>query len=1277
MRRRTSLLALLALLASILPLTTATAAAQEGPAPAVVISQVYGGGGNSGATYTHDFVELFNAGDAPADISNWSVQYASSTGSSWQVTNLGADRTLAPGQYLYVQQAAGAGGSTTFPPDVVGGSAMAGGAGKVALVDSTTALTGTCPLADTIDFVGYGAAANCSEGSGPTATLSNTTSAQRLEDGCVDTDDNAADFTTDAPAPRNSSSEFNPCGGAEARLVISQVYGGGGQVATSPFRNDYVELFNAGGTAADVSGMSLQYGSATGNFGSSGALVTTLAGSIEPGGYLLVGLASGGANGELLPTPDVTGSTNASATTGKFALAEGTTALGCGATTATPNPCTGEDLERIVDLVGFGTSGTFEGSGPAPAPSNTTAIFRADGGCQDTDDNAADFSTGAPAPRNSESPTNLCTPVTDAPIVTECPSTVTVARGSTVAEPVSASDEDDAVTEAAITSDPVDGISLDDVTPAGGPGESLTGTLNVDATDLDFGTYPVTITFTNDQAPEAQSATCTIDVDVVFVGDVCEVDEADLTLINEIQGDGPTTPIPGQRVITRGVITADFTSGGDTGIPQNQGLRGFFIEAIADDRDDDDATSEGLFVFDPDAELDGQVGDLVYVYGVAGEGPASAGRSVTQVIADSIGVCNDNVGAADLVLPDPAVLPMPVHPDDRGAVLGPLESMRVTHPELTVVEFFQIERFGEIRLSSAGVLQNPTNVVEPGSDAYDQLFAFNAANNIILDDGRTGQNLDPLPYVTPGDTLRIGDQARDETFVLHYGFSAWRLQPLDIDDLTEEFRTNRTRPRPETPPDVGGTLTVGAFNVLNYFNGDGYFIGDDPETASGFPTARGARNVGEFERQTEKIVDAIIRMDADILGLIEIENDEGEDQAAAALVDAINTTAGEDLYDYLDTGTIGTDQIKLAYIYKPSTVELAGDYAILDSSVDPRFDDQRSRPVLAQTFTELATGESVTVANNHLKSKGDSSNDASGGDVDQGDGQGNYNPTRVAAAEAMVDWLATDPTGEEAVGTLIIGDLNSYAKEDPISVILDAGYTDLLDAFAEAGEMPYTYTFDATQGYLDHALSDEELLPFVTDAAAWNINADEVPAIDYLLSGPGRFRTADVAERFYDDSAFRSSDHDPVLVGLNLAGEDENWPPTVEDLELTTDQDTPVDGQLVIDDPDGDPLTVTYGDPGNGSVIGDDDGAFTYTPNAGFFGTDSFEVTVDDGRGGSDTATVTIEVLEVEEPPAGPVTKDDCKKGGWQDYTDPSFKNQGQCVSYVASAGKSGGKAPR
>jgi uncharacterized protein len=718
-------------------------------------------------------------------------------------------------------------------------------------------------------------------------------------------------------------------------------------------------------------------------------------------------------------------------------------------------------------------------------------------------------------------------PPLNAPVVPVCED-LTIARGEAGSVTLSASDADGTVVDAAITSTPVDGISLLNATPAPAVGDTFTVDLAAAAT-LGARDYAVDVAFSNDD-PTPQSASCTVTIRVMLElpADLCEVDPGEFTPIYEIQGDGDATPIDGEQIVTRGVLTADFSSGGATGIPNNQGLRGFFIEAIEADRDDDPLTSEGVFVFDPAGNAPGELGDLIHVAGVAGES-----FDVTQVTASQHQACDDT--GVDNELPPPALLPLPAEPFDRAELFEPLESMRVTHPELTVVEFFQLERFGEVRLSSGGVLQNPTNVVDPyDDDAYEAILKFNRENNIILDDGRTGQNLnrlplgevDPLPYVEPGDTLRIGDQLRDHTTILHFGFGAWRLQPIDIDAITQEFQENRTRPRPESPPEVGGTMTVASFNVLNYFDGDGQ--GGD------FPTARGAVTPSELERQTAKLVDAIKRLDADVVGLIEIENDGGEYQATRTLVEALNDAYGDEVYDFVDTGVIGSDAIKMAYIYKPANVEATGDYAILDTSVDLRFDDSLNRPVLAQTFTELRTNEAVTVAVNHLKSKGSAC-----APEDNDPRQGNCNGVRDRAAEAMADWLADDPTGQEAKGTLIIGDLNAYAKEDPIRTLQEAGYTDLLDYFAPDGEMPYTYTFDATQGYLDHGLADEDLLPFVTGTAAWNINADEVPALDYqesvfVTGGSGRFRTAAVAEAYYQPDAFRSSDHDPVLIGLEL-----------------------------------------------------------------------------------------------------------------------------------------------
>jgi uncharacterized protein len=607
--------------------------------------------------------------------------------------------------------------------------------------------------------------------------------------------------------------------------------------------------------------------------------------------------------------------------------------------------------------------------------------------------------------------------------------------------------------------------------------------------------------------------------------EICET--TDLTAINAIQGAAGSSPLNGDTVTARGVVTADFTSGGASGVDLEQGLGGFFLEALAVDRDTDAATSEGVFVSDANGDFTGEPGDVVYVIGEVDEF-----FGLTQVVTTSETVCDDS---GSTTLPAPPALPIPVALGDRSVVYEPMESMRVTVDELHVVEFFEVERFGEIRLSSEGVLDTPTNVVEPGAPALAVLDA-NQAATFTLDDGRTGQNLDRvtgenvLPYVNEGSTLRIGDRILNETLVLHFGFGEWKFQPLSdahIDELADELVANRTRPRPQDPPDVGGTMQVASFNVLNYFDGDGQ--------GGGFPTARGAHTPSELARQTEKLVDAITRLDADVYGLIEIENDGGEFNATRTLVEALNAHVGSSKYAYVNTGVIGTDAIKQAFVYNRQTVRPVGNWAILTSAVDPRFNDDLSRPALAQTFLLLGSGERVTVVVNHLKSKSDSDlEDESSPDFDQGDGQGFWNHSRTLAAEALADWLATNPTKVQSLGTLIIGDLNAYAMEDPIQALEDAGFVNQLTRFQDPGEVAYTYTFDGMQGALDTALATGELGERITDAAVWHINADEVPAIDYVEEGPDRFRTAAVADAYYDPSAFRSSDHDPVVVGLDL-----------------------------------------------------------------------------------------------------------------------------------------------
>jgi predicted extracellular nuclease len=304
---------------------------------------------------------------------------------------------------------------------------------------------------------------------------------------------------------------------------------------------------------------------------------------------------------------------------------------------------------------------------------------------------------------------------------------------------------------------------------------------------------------------------------------------------------------------------------------------------------------------------------------------------------------------------------------------------------------------------------------------------------------------------------------------------------------------------------------------------------------------RGADSAVELERQTQKIVAALVKIDADIIGLIEIEND-ADDASAQKLVNELNAavtvaagaagargrgrTSGP--YDYIKTGTIGGDAIKVALLYKTQRVKPWKDPLILDSSVDERFLDDKNRPALVQTFTVRDDGGKLTVAVNHFKSKGSSCNDV--GDFNKRDGSGNCDTVRTDAAKALVDFLADTVKFPDV---LVIGDLNSYSKEMPIKTLVDAGYTDVLKSF-DANS--YTYLFDGQLGSLDFALASPSAFKKVVGAEAWNINADEVSLFDYddAVQDSSEPSFAKKPVDPFQPNEFRSSDHDAVIVSLKM-----------------------------------------------------------------------------------------------------------------------------------------------
>lgn len=571
----------------------------------------------------------------------------------------------------------------------------------------------------------------------------------------------------------------------------------------------------------------------------------------------------------------------------------------------------------------------------------------------------------------------------------------------------------------------------------------------------------------------------------------------DATPIHEAQGAGPTTPLSG-AISIEGIVVGDYQGTGQFG--------GYFVQEENADADGLPATSEGIFVFNASRPV--SLGDKVRVRGNVGEFSGMTQlSSVTFALVCSVD--NPAPDAADVNFPVAAI------PD-----LEAFEGMRVSiDQELTVTETFTLFRFGEVSLSVGGRLANPTNVVDPGAPAL-ALQDLNNRSRILLDDGDNTQNRDPVFYPQGGlsalNTLRIGDTLPSLTGVLEFRFGVYRVQPIDIADI--EF--DHSNPRPVAPAPVGGNLQVAAFNVLNFFNGDG--------AGGGFPTARGAETPAELTHQTQKIVNAMLALDADIYSMSELENDaSGELSAIDDLVDALNAAAGAGTFDYIDTGVIGTDAIKVGIVYKTAVVSPIGTFAILDGTVDPRFVSTLNRPALAQTFQLVDVGGRVTIIANHLKSKGSACPE----DIPTplNDGQQNCNVTRTNAAHALVDWAATDPTGSGDPDVLIVGDLNSYAKEDPIEVFEDAGYTNEIARFL--GDEAYSFVFQGQSGYLDHALTSPTLTSQVTRVTEWHINADEPVALDYNVN----FKSPGQVTSFFAGGPYRSSDHDPVLIGIDVA----------------------------------------------------------------------------------------------------------------------------------------------
>ncbi|SDQ08761.1 ExeM/NucH family extracellular endonuclease [Microbacterium sp. cf332] len=594
--------------------------------------------------------------------------------------------------------------------------------------------------------------------------------------------------------------------------------------------------------------------------------------------------------------------------------------------------------------------------------------------------------------------------------------------------------------------------------------------------------------------------------------------------ISEIQGTGGASPLAGRTVATEGVVTAHYPTGGYDGYVIQTGGTGGALDLAMH-----------------------EASDAVFVYSPAGVGEVALGQTVrvTGVVGDYFGLTQITVdaGAAQQIADAPAVVPVPLSWTEDIARES-LQSMLVAPQGAYVIaDNYNLNRYGELVLAAGDEpLRQPTDVAPPGSPEADAVEADNAARRVVLDDGSSrnlGQAALTPPYISTTEPVRVGaGVAFDEPVVLDYRNDSWKFSPVRhiIGDDARDDGISVVNTRTAEPADVGGDITVASFNVLNYFT----TLGDSDPSCVPYTdregngtnvqdgcAQRGAWDAASFARQQSKIVSAINALDASVVGLMEIEDSaslgEPTDEATASLVEALNAAAGSERWAFVPSSdelpdADGRDVITNAIIYQPAEVERVGDARALGDESAPGEAFQNARAPIAQSFASAAGGDEFLFVVNHFKSKGSAGPWA--GDADAGDGQGFSNESRIRQAEALDAWV--DRITGEGEAVLLAGDFNSYSREDPLEVLYESGY---VDAGIQFDLQQPSYVFRELSGSLDHILMNEAAYERATGADIWNINAGESIFLEYSRHN---YFPVD----FHDDGPYRSSDHDPVLVGL-------------------------------------------------------------------------------------------------------------------------------------------------
>lgn len=567
------------------------------------------------------------------------------------------------------------------------------------------------------------------------------------------------------------------------------------------------------------------------------------------------------------------------------------------------------------------------------------------------------------------------------------------------------------------------------------------------------------------------------------------------TPIAAIQGETKQSPLLNEKVTTSGVVTAVL-------YPDSKAA-GVLLQSLTPDNNP--KTSEALFIADKELVQKVKPGQQIEVTGKVAEL-----SGMTALVNVTSSVCGQQTK------PTPLVVKLPVQSRQDWEAL---EGQYLSFPQQLVVnDSYGLSRYGELLLADKR-LWVATELHRPGKAAtsFEQQQRL---GELTLDDGIFKQNPDPVIFpdgdLSASNTVRIGDTVKNLQGYLIETKQGYRLVAAQVPDF-EASNARTEAPKAKTADHI----RVASFNVLNFFTGE--------TAANPFPTRRGATNANELQRQQAKMIAALSRMDADVIGLLEVENNGFDERSAlATIVRELNKAVGEERYAFVKPeSSQGNDAIKVAIIYNQKKVMQAGKAAVTAQGPFA----YGSRAPLAQSFKAKTASTAFTVSINHFKSKGSCPEQQTSAldkaNSDNKDGQGCWNQSRVEAAKALTAWLQTQPTGVNTPHQLVIGDLNAYRQEDPVYSLEQAGWVHLAP-MGEAGH--YSYVYKGRTGSLDHALASKSMAKQLTQFQHWNINADEPAVLDYNTE----FKSNTQQETLYAPDPFRSSDHDPVLIDFKF-----------------------------------------------------------------------------------------------------------------------------------------------